>query len=546
MNTQPEAIAFAADTQISLQLLIESAPIAIVVVDGWGQIVYVNTKLEELFGYSRDELWGKAIELLMPLRFHSAHVHHRAQYMQNPHVRTMGSGMDLAGQRQDGSEFPIEAGLSHLQVGSESMVIATITDISRRKETEVLLERRVEERTHEIEQRRQVSDGLREILAILNSNRSLAEILEHIVARACLLLVADASIIYRLDQRSQQLSIQASNGLPAEAQARVVARMAQIVPSPALLAGEPVVIADCEQNAVSPLAAPHSMETELAGLGYRAYLAVPIKIKSEIYGGLWLCYKQAHIFSREAVELAFTVGDQTALAIENARLHTQIEHTAVAAERNRIARDLHDAVTQTLFSASMIAEVLPRIWQRNQAIGQQKLEELRELTRGALAEMRTLLLELRPAKLGEIGLVDLMRQLADGITGRARVVVTLSIEGLTEELPPDVKIALYRIAQEALNNVAKHAQAQHVQIELACAAEIISLAVADDGCGFVFATITPAHLGLGIMLERAEDIGASLRVESAPGHGTTIRVQWPASHRLAQTDSATETKGIST
>ncbi|MCX6047776.1 MAG: sensor histidine kinase, partial [Chloroflexi bacterium] len=212
-------------------------------------------------------------------------------------------------------------------------------------------------------------------------------------------------------------------------------------------------------------------------------------------------------------------------AIENARLRKQIEHTAVAAERNRIARDLHDAVTQTLFSASMIAEVLPRIWQRNQTVGQQKLQELRELTRGALAEMRTLLLELRPTKLVEIELADLVRQLADAAAGRARVVVTLHTEGQAA-LPPDVKVAIYRIAQEALNNVAKHARAHRVQIDLHCHPDEITLIVADDGCGFVFGTITSAHMGLSIMRERSEDIGASLSVESAPGEGTKIAVQW--------------------
>ncbi len=536
-NTQREAFSVVADAQFSLKLLIESAPIAIAVVDSQGRIAYVNLKLEELFGYDRNELLGKAVELLMPGHFHAAHIHHRAKYMQNPHVRAMGSGMDLAGRRKDGSEFPIEAGLSHLRVGNESMVIATVTDISRRKETEVLLERRVEERTHEIERRQQVSDGLREILTILNSNRSLEEILAHIVAHASLLLAADASLIYQLDQRNQQLLIQASNGLSVEVQARLLEGMVKIVPSQGLLAGQSIVIADCVETPPDSATLLPTMASQLAGLGYRAYLAVPIEIKSEVYGGLLLCYEQARNFSREAIGLAFTVGDQTALAIENARLHTQIQRTAVAAERNRIARDLHDAVTQTLFSASMIAEVLPRIWHRNQAMGQQKLEELRELTRGALAEMRTLLLELRPAKLAEIDLTDLLRQLAEGVMGRARVTVELSIDGQAD-LPPDVKIALYRIAQEALNNVAKHAQAQHVQINLACRPETIALSVVDDGCGFVFATIMPAHLGLGIMRERAEDIGATLSVKSAPGKGTTIGVQWLVSPQFVQTDIA--------
>jgi len=341
------------------------------------------------------------------------------------------------------------------------------------------------------------------------------------VAQACLLLGADASLVYRLDNGNQHFILQASR-LSLEAQAMVSgSSIEQIIPSQALLAGEPVVISDIERQTY----ATASMEAELTKLGYRAYLGVPIQIKHELYGGLLLCYEDKHTFSQEAIDLALSMGNQTALAIENARLHNQIEQAAVAAERNRIARDLHDAVTQTLFSASMIAEVLPRLWQRNQTIGQQKLEELRELTRGALAEMRTLLLELRPTKLAEIELTDLIRQLADGVRGRARITVALSIAGQAE-IAPHIKIAFYRIAQEALNNVTKHAQAQHVQIDLHCHPAVISLRVADDGCGFVFDAIMPAHLGLGIMRERAEDIGATLTIKSEPGNGTEIGVRW--------------------
>jgi signal transduction histidine kinase len=252
-------------------------------------------------------------------------------------------------------------------------------------------------------------------------------------------------------------------------------------------------------------------------------LTAPIRDTRGVYGLILLYYSQPRGFVHEDIDLALRVADQTALAIENASLRAQIERTAVAAERSRIARDLHDAVTQTLFSASMIAEVLPIIWQRSEEEGRRRLEELRELTRGALAEMRTLLLELRPAKLVEVDLADLLRQLAEATAGRARVPVTVQVEG-EAEVPADVKVALYRVAQEALNNVAKHAQAQRVLIQLQRTPNLIALTIRDDGCGFVFERIAPEHLGLGIMRERAEAIGASLSVRSAPGQGTTVKI----------------------
>jgi signal transduction histidine kinase len=211
---------------------------------------------------------------------------------------------------------------------------------------------------------------------------------------------------------------------------------------------------------------------------------------------------------------------------------------AVSAERSRLARDLHDAVTQTLFSASLIAETLPRSWERDQKKGRRLLEELRQLSRGALAEMRTLLLELRPAALVETRLSDLLHQLAEAATGQGGVPVEVTVEGECA-LPQDVHIALYRITQEALNNVTKHARASQVTVHLCCPPfssietdgeqrEKVKLVVSDDGRGFDPDEVSPDSLGLGIMQERAEAIGATLEIESGPGHGsgTQIKVMW--------------------
>jgi signal transduction histidine kinase len=199
----------------------------------------------------------------------------------------------------------------------------------------------------------------------------------------------------------------------------------------------------------------------------------------------------------------------------------------VTAERSRLARDLHDAVTQTLFSASLIADVLPRLWERQPAEGRRRLEELRQLTRGALAEMRALLLELRPAALIEASLADLLRQLADAMTGRARIPVQVTVEG-QGTLPPDAQIVFYRIAQEALNNIAKHAGATRATLQLRFEAESVELSILDDGQGFDLSLVAPDHLGLGIMRERAATIGAGLQVVTRPGAGTQVIIRWPA------------------
>jgi signal transduction histidine kinase len=213
------------------------------------------------------------------------------------------------------------------------------------------------------------------------------------------------------------------------------------------------------------------------------------------------------------------------VAVENARLYENAEEVAAAAERNRLARDLHDAVTQTLFSASLIAEVLPRLFERSPAEGERRLEELRQLTRGALAEMRTLLLELRPAALTEAPLGNLLRHIAEATTGRSRIPVAVRM-ACDCELPADVKIALYRIAQEALNNVAKHSGATQAEVALRHTAGQVTLTVLDDGRGFDREAVGSDHLGLNIMYERAQTIGATIEVESEPDEGTELSVIW--------------------
>jgi two-component system nitrate/nitrite sensor histidine kinase NarX len=248
-------------------------------------------------------------------------------------------------------------------------------------------------------------------------------------------------------------------------------------------------------------------------------------LKEKVVGMLTLDHRQPCYYADGQAELAMAFASQAAVAIENARLYQQAEQAAVTQERSRLARDLHDAVTQTLFSASLIAEVLPRIWERNAEIGREKLEELRQLTRGALSEMRTLLLELRPDTLADVELKDLYRHLVNAFIGRTRIPVTFTQEG-EPALPPAVKQAFYRVAQEALNNIAKHARASNVEIHLVSDETHTEVRIQDDGCGFNISELLPENLGLKIMRERAEAVDADFEIKSAPGDGVQICMEW--------------------
>jgi PAS domain S-box-containing protein len=194
-------------------------------------------------------------------------------------------------------------------------------------------------------------------------------------------------------------------------------------------------------------------------------------------------------------------------------------------ERTRLARDLHDAVSQTLFSTSLIAEVLPRVWEKNKEEGLKKLEIVRQQTRGALAEMRTLLFELRPAALADADLSELLKQLSESVVGKSRISVEVQIDG-TAEIPTDVKIAFYRIAQEALNNIVKHSGANRAQIELDCREDGSGMQITDNGCGFDTTQGAAGSFGLSNMKERAEQVSAVLNIDSEKDKGTRIAVDW--------------------
>jgi two-component system nitrate/nitrite sensor histidine kinase NarX len=386
----------------------------------------------------------------------------------------------------------------------------------------------------EMTRRQQVADSLRRMLTVLNSGQPLEAILEHIMAEATAVLGAEAVAIYRLHNEERLLTIQAAQGLEPGYVAAARIPVGQSVTGQAVRERRPVALQDVAALTPDddlPLDPQRRALLERLGTRYRALIAVPLAAE-EVFGAITVYWQAPRAFSGEDVDLAVAFGDQAALAIRNAQLRAQVEQAAAASERRRLAHDLHDSVTQVLFSVSLTAEVLPALWQRDRAEGERALEELRQLTRGALAEMRMLLLELRPSALQEARLDDLLSQLAAAFVARARVPIALDVEPDCD-LPAEIRVAFYRIAQEALNNVAKHAEATQVALSMHCeplgsarAGRRATLRVSDDGQGFDLNEVALDRLGLGIMRERAEAIDAALQIDSQPGQGTRIAVTW--------------------
>lgn len=194
-------------------------------------------------------------------------------------------------------------------------------------------------------------------------------------------------------------------------------------------------------------------------------------------------------------------------------------------ELSRFANELHDTVSQTLWSISLIAERLPSIWKLNRKEGERSLITLHQLAQSALSERRSLLLELRPSKLVDAKLSDLIRHLATSISKRSGLAIAVTIPA-QEPLPPDVQVILYRVTHGALSHIVHHASATYVEIHFNSHDGHVELTIQDNGHGFDLTHVAPEHLGLSIMSDHIKSIGGSLEISSQKDEGTLIKVRW--------------------
>ncbi|NYG34459.1 GAF domain-containing sensor histidine kinase [Sphaerotilus montanus] len=300
--------------------------------------------------------------------------------------------------------------------------------------------------------------------------------------------------------------------------------------------GAPIVENRVRQSLLSWLWSWLSDDARTSGLyrGTKAWMAVPLKSREAVMGVLRVDHEEPDFFDAERVRLLTAVGSQTGLAMRHAQLLAQQKDQAVVAERNRIARDLHDAVSQTLFAANVIAGTLGRLASRlaegdaAAAVLQQQAEALERLNKGALAEMRLLMFELRPDALQHLPLAELLQHAIDALASRGTIEVSQRL-ARDDRLPGASRVHIYRIAQEALSNIGRHSGASHAVVEWIVPEHGAGgrLRIADDGHGFDPGASPPGHFGLGNMAERAAEIGATWNITSGPDEGTEIRLELP-------------------
>jgi len=504
----------AAEKEPPSRSIFEAVGDGLIVVDReTGRVVEANPAAGALHGYAREELIGLPIT-------HLIHPDSHGLFHQHAEGISPGNGFALlvAHARNGGPPFHAEVRWAAFTYRDRPCLVGLVRDVSDRVQAEQMLWQQVETRAREQATLLEISQTLASSLE-LNPGLILDELQGLIEYMHAGLFALDSSSLVALAMRG---SAQLERAMPFDLPLNDPGVVTSLLNS-----RKPCRIADVwsEDPAAQSLRALLNDQAAVLLQGVQAWMWVPLTAKERMIGVLGIAHAEPDHFTAHHAALAMTMANQVATTMVNAQLYEHAQSFAKLQERQRLARELHDAVNQSLFSAGLIAEVLPRLWEQNPDAGRRSLEDLRRLTRGALAEMRGLLAELRPTVMTGSEFGDLLRQLGDALTGRVNVPVSMSITG-EGVLPADVQIALYRLCQEALNNIAKHARASRVTVQLQYHSERVELHIQDDGRGFDPGQSPSGHSGLSMMRERAEAIGALLSITSAPGHGTGVAIRW--------------------
>ena len=510
--------------------LVETSPDSIILCDVEGTIRMVNHQTLALFGYARPEqmLGQTGLNFLAPADRPRA----LAIFGKDlPHGDV--ESTEFSALRTDGTTFAAEirvARLKHMSGDSDQVLIVT-RDVTERRQMEAEvrrlaqgLERRAAERTRELE-------ALYQITALSGEKINLDAVLKQSLALVLTTVGGKAGAIHLLetdepedpDQPEEwRLRLAAHQGLPEA----MVAALQVVAPGVSGM-GQ---VAERRETLVSVDWAADAERLHLSSPGdFLAYVGAPMRSRGrKIVGVLSVFSDDRSGFSVETVTLLTSIADQMGGIIENTWLRRQAESAAVMEERQRLARELHDSVTQALYSIALIASAAKSM----ASVGNvtrlaQHLDTIDETAQLALREMRLLIHALRPPILEQVGLAEAIRLRLSGVEERVGLKTTLTVESVGD-LAPVLEAELYSMAQEALNNALKHAHATQVNVRLACEDEVVVMEIGDDGQGFdVQQALSRGGLGLTSLHERVGKLGGALEVLSEAGGGSQIRVRVP-------------------
>ncbi|MGD8398682.1 MAG: PAS domain S-box protein [Anaerolineae bacterium] len=423
--------------------------------------------------------------------------------------------------RRDGTPFHVEVDGTGFVYRGVRHALAVVRDVTEEVQAYQLLEQRVQRRTNELATLLDVSAS---IASALELRTLLGLILEQLAkavdcAAATILLLEDGEIAHLAHRGG--ISGEDPSLSPFTGQGAGDLRAA-------MQGDAPLVVRDVagEGRLAWTLRGALASHPDPEMAHVRAWMAVPFTVEEHLRGWLLLYHRRPGAYTTHHATLAQTIANQAAMAIENARLFAQMRRLAALEERQRLARELHDSVSQVLYSIGLAGHTALTLFEQDPALAVEPMHYVLSLADVGLTEMRALIFELRPDSLEKDGLVVALTRQAAALRARFELEVGCDL-GEEPDFSLEVKEALYRIAREALNNVVKHAQAGRVTIRLQHPHEAAVLEVQDDGVGFDPERAYPGQMGLSSMRERAAELRGALEIESAAGEGTCIRVHIP-------------------
>jgi PAS domain S-box-containing protein len=483
------------------------------------QVVEANPAACRMYGYDHGELIGLPLSALVHPDDQQLFETTLAETLQD---RTTHVRVQVVGRRRDGSPLYIEMQGSRFSYGGRPHLLGVMRDITERKRARELLEQRVEQRTRELAALLEVSQT---VTTTLELEPLLALILDQL---ARVVEYSGAGIIGARDDGFGFLDYR--GWTIGQDLARLRFSADQIRAWRTLAQGQGWILVEDlwhDGGLARQVRAVAEPEQKTALAQVRSWLAVPLLVKENLIGLLHIDHGDPGRFSEQDARFALGVANQAAAAIENARLYGQARRLAVLEERQRLARELHDSVSQALYGIGLGTRTAREWLDRDPARAAGPLDYVHGLAQAGLAEMRALIFELRPDSLEREGIVAALEKQAAVLRSRHGLEVVTDLDS-EPALPTAAKEALYRIAREAINNIIKHAQASRVEVRLQTAGGDIRLEIRDDGIGFNPDADYPGHLGLETMRERATAIGARLGIESSPSEGTRLDIHLPS------------------
>ena len=499
--------------------IFETTSDGMVIINADGQIVDANPAACRMSGYPYEEFIQ-----LSPMSFIRSDQQEPLEKFFNAVQTGRRLERQATGIRRDGSEFDLEVRASQFRQAGERNVLAVLRDVTERVRSFQLLEQRVRERTRELSSLLAFSRQASATLEV----RPLMELVVEEVSR-----LVDNTGVSLLMLEGETLKMAAHRGpLPATTAEQVRVAVNDPGLRTLLLANPtPIVLSDVQRESQKAEAIRRAGGALLyQGEALHSIMWIPLMVKQQLIGGLGIGHKEPGKYTDRDAGLVQAIAAQASVALENARLYEQAHELAVVHERQRLARELHDSVTQSLYSLSLMAEAARRLVAAGKTDrGMVYLVRIGESAQQVLKEMRLLVYELRPLMLERDGLASALKQRLETVEGRAGVETKLVVDG-AGLLPERIETELYRIAQEALNNSLKHSNASSVAVYLETKGDPVGLTVRDNGRGFSTEEIADkGGLGLASMQERAQRLGGHVDVASAPGKGVTITVTIPLS-----------------